>query len=119
MGMGDVTLTDFLLSYNLLSQESFPKPPIIISIQIEETLTFAHLIARKLRQHDERVIVHPSVISLKKALALAEKKHAKSIVFLGQREHQKETFEAKNMKTKKSESFNETSAFLEWLESND
>ncbi len=103
-GMGDVTLTDFLETHQLLKDFSKPETHILITYQDEAAEKEALMIAKKLRRNFN-VETYLEVVRPKKVFTLAEKKEIPFVAFIGEEELKNKQIQIKNLKTKESINF--------------
>lgn len=103
-GLGDVTLTDFLKTHELLPDLSLPKNDILLTFQDQLGKVKCLKLAQKLRVEEIRVITQLDPIKVKKVFPLAEKKGAKFVALMGSQELENESVQIKNMESK--EQFN-------------
>lgn len=99
-GLGDVTLTDFLKVHKLLPDLSTPKIDLFLSFQDEKGMNLALSMANQLRNSKVLVNFHPMVIKFNKVFPLAEKRGAKFVGLVGDKEALSQTIQIKSMKTK-------------------
>jgi histidyl-tRNA synthetase len=99
-GLGDVTLTDFLQTHNLLPSFATPESDLLITFQDEQALIPAQKLASQLRAEGANICSTFSKLKFKKVFALAEKKGAKFVALIGDRELAAERVQIKDMQTK-------------------
>ncbi|MCB9060248.1 MAG: histidine--tRNA ligase [Halobacteriovoraceae bacterium] len=104
-GMGDVTLTDFLKTHDLLPDLSTPKNDLFISFQHDDCRIFSFKLAHELRKADLRVVSNFSALKFKKVFPLAEKKGAHFVAFMDELELRDQSVQIKNTQTKEQKSF--------------
>ncbi|MBT3981094.1 MAG: histidine--tRNA ligase [Bacteriovoracaceae bacterium] len=97
-GMGDVTMQDFLKTHDLLPDLSTQKVDILLTSQIIEGETPCLLLANQLRAKGLMVSTQFGVTKLNKAFGLAEKRGAKFIGLIGDRELADKKIQIKNLK---------------------
>lgn len=105
VGLGDVTLVDFLETHQLMPKDPLESTQVFISFQIEDALLPCLQIAQKLRASGIYCELHPLKTKMKKVFTLAEKKNIPMIVFLGEDEIQNKTLQIKNTLNKQTQSF--------------
>ncbi len=99
-GLGDVTLTDFLVTHNLMPDFSSPETEVYITFQTDDGLKFALNFATKLRAEKIKCVVNLEPIKVKKLFSVAEKKGARFVTMIGTDEMASNTIQIKNMSTK-------------------
>ncbi len=105
-GLGDVTLTDFLTTHNLLPSDlTTPKNDVLITFQDNEAMTYAGKLAVMLRSYDLHVTTTFTKLKFKKVFPLAEKKGARFVVFLGSNELEQQTIQVKDLASKEQFNF--------------
>lgn len=116
-GLGDVTLTDFLVTHKLLPDFSKPNLDVIVSYQADTAYTKAVAVAKSLRGLDLKVETLLGTNNFKKVFTTAEKKGVKAVIFIGEDELSKNEVQLKNLKTKeqKNFSFNDTQKMKDFL----
>lgn len=107
-GLGDVTLTDFLESHDLLPDFSKPVNDIFISYQIEEGFQDLAPIVNHLRKNHKKVVNSLEPLKFKKVFSSAEKAGAKFVVLYGEQEKDKGIVLIKNSDTKEQKEFKVT-----------
>ena len=85
-GMGDVTLTDFLQTHQLLPDFSLAPIDLLISFQDPSGANTAVLLAERLRTQNRQVICEYAPCKIKKAFDLAQKRAARWLALIGTRE---------------------------------
>jgi histidyl-tRNA synthetase len=100
MGLGDVTLRDFLEVHNLLPNFDLPTNDIILTFQEEEGLEASLKLAHFLRQNKFKVLTCHEPLKFKKVFPLAEKKGAKFVTMMGSEELANNQIQLKNLMTK-------------------
>jgi histidyl-tRNA synthetase len=106
-GLGDVTLSDFLATHNLLPDFSTPSTDILITFQESAQMQYALKVCSQIREHWKKNIeFHPIAIKFKKGFQIAEKKQINNIVIIGADEMQNGMLSIKNLKTKESTQIN-------------
>ncbi|MFW5887430.1 MAG: histidine--tRNA ligase, partial [Bacteriovoracia bacterium] len=97
-GLGDVTLTDFLKTHDLLPPNcEKPKADVFLSFQIDTAATLALQLATQLRQKGLNVVTNLEPIKFKKVFSAAEKRGAKFVFRIDQRELENNEVQIKNM----------------------
>lgn len=120
LGMGDVTLSDFLKTHQLMPDLSKPDLDIMMTAQVEEALIPLSKLAILFRQEGFSVVMNYGITKLKKAFPLAQKRGAKFIVLMGQQELEKNQIVVKNLEMKEQKEFNYLSdqflkELIQWL----
>lgn len=100
MGLGDVTLRDFLEVHNLLPNFDLPINDVFLTFQEEDGLEATLKLAQILRQSDLKVVTSFEALKFKKVFPLAEKKGAKFVTMMGSDELLKNQIQLKNLSTK-------------------
>ena len=103
-GLGDVTLTDFLRTHDLLPNVETPKNDLLVTFQDENGLVEAQKLSAKLRMEGIKVCSTFSKLKFNKVFPLAEKKGARFIALIGGNELEQKVVQIKNLKSK--EQFN-------------
>ncbi|MFZ4713966.1 MAG: histidine--tRNA ligase [Bacteriovoracaceae bacterium] len=104
-GLGDVTLTDFLQTHNLLPDFTKVDLDVIVSYQTEAGYSRATCLSESLRSFDLKVETLLGVNNFKKVFSTAEKKGVDYVIFLGEEELNKNQVQIKNLKTKEQKIF--------------
>lgn len=107
-GMGDVTLTDFLRTHQLLPNFETQDIDLLLSYQCTEAEEKALSLGQKLRERKFNVSMQLGVSKIAKIFPLAEKQGASFVGIIGEDEVKKEIVQIKNMKTKEQLSFSWT-----------
>ncbi len=105
-GLGDVTLTDFLISHNLMPSFDQPENDILITYQDEKAKNSAFKLSSMLRERGLNVLTNLDSIKVKKVFPLAEKKGCRFVVLLGEQELSKNCVQIKNLSTKEQKEIN-------------
>lgn len=100
LGLGDVTLRDFLEVHNLLPNFDLPTNDLFMSFQDDAGLMLSLKLAEKLRHENFKIVTHLEALKLKKLFPLAEKKGARFVSILGDEELKNGCIQFKNLKTK-------------------
>ena len=100
LGLGDVTLRDFLEVHNLLPNFDLPTNDVLITYQEEIGLEPTLLLAKKLRKNNLKVLTSLEVLKFKKVFPLAEKKGARFVIMMGADEITQKKIQLKNLLTK-------------------
>ncbi len=100
LGLGDVTLRDFLESHKLLPNFDIPMNDVLVSFQTPNAATMAMNLGQKLRDQKLNVLCHLQDIKLNKVFSLAEKRGARFLILIGEEELSKNQFQLKNLSTK-------------------
>lgn len=104
-GLGDVTLTDFLKTHNLLPDFSIPENDLLMTFQTEAALPIQLKLANDLRKKGLKILTAMDTLKFKKVFPLAEKKGASFASFLGDQELDDQSIEIKNLKSKDQKKF--------------
>ncbi|RLA64694.1 MAG: histidine--tRNA ligase [Epsilonproteobacteria bacterium] len=100
LGLGDVTLMDFLKVHNLLPSFERPSNDLFVSFQTEEAKIPALKLAKELRSNNLNVITTLEPLKFKKIFPAAEKKGARFVAIFGDKELENNSVQFKNMQTK-------------------
>ncbi len=100
LGLGDVTLGDFLRTHKLMPDFSKPTTDLFLTFQDESARIPALNLASTLRHSGVKVTTHLDPIKFSKAFPLAEKRGAHFVSFMGERELANSTVQIKNLTTK-------------------
>jgi histidyl-tRNA synthetase len=100
LGLGDVTLRDFLEVHNLLPNFDLPCNDVLLTFQEDLGLAPALELAKLLRKKDFKVLTSLEAIKLKKVFPLAEKKGARFVVLMGADEISQNKIQIKNLQSK-------------------
>ena len=101
-GLGDVTLTDFLRTHNLLPDLSKNDVDIYLTFQSPNALAKNFELAAKVRELGLKSLNSLELIKFKKVFSNAEKFGAKFVSILGDKELEEGFFQVKNIETKES-----------------
>ena len=101
-GLGDVTLTDFLVTHKLLPDFSKNEVDLYLTYQSEEAVAKSFELSTEIRSLGFKVLNSLGPIKFKKVFSNAEKNGAKFAGLLGENELQGEFFQLKNLETKES-----------------
>jgi histidyl-tRNA synthetase len=104
-GLGDVTLTDFLKTHQLMPDFSKPINDIFIACQEENGLHLVQSFAQELRRNNLQVVTALEPLKFKKVFNMAEKSGAHSVALMGSDEIANKTVVLKNLKTQTQETF--------------
>jgi histidyl-tRNA synthetase len=99
-GLGDVTLTDFLKTHQLLPDFSTAHNDIFLTYQTPAGQSPCLQLARELRKRGLKVITGLSPLKIKKVFDLGSKHGASYVSLLGEREIETGSVEIKNLTTK-------------------
>jgi len=99
-GLGDVTLADFLHAHHLIPDFSLPQNDILLTIQDERCLSLLQHLAAYWRTQGLKVIAHFEPMKINKVFPLAEKRGAKWVALLGEKELAERSVQVKNMATR-------------------
>ncbi len=118
-GLGDVTLTDFLTTHNLLPNFEKPVNDVLITYQDEAGLVPTLKLATALRKLGQRVVTHPDAVKFKKVFALAEKRGALCLGLMGTSELEQGVIQIKDLAKKEQREFKLTDhqAIAEFIKS--
>lgn len=105
LGLGDVTLADFLSVHNLMPDFSKTDNDVLVSYQSEEALDFTLKVADLLRDANLKTISVLAKTKVKKVFSLAEKKGASFAVLIGDDELSSNSISIKNLSTKDQKNF--------------
>ena len=100
LGLGDVTLRDFLEVHNLLPNFDLPVNDVMLTFQEDAGLEVSLKLAQALRKNNLKVVTSLEAMKLKKAFPTAEKKGAKFVVLMGSEELTNDKIQLKNLATK-------------------
>ncbi|MFA6238780.1 MAG: histidine--tRNA ligase [Bacteriovorax sp.] len=100
LGLGDVTLRDFLEVHNLLPNFELPTNDVLISFQEEDALDTALKLAQALRRHNLKIVTSLEALKFKKVFPTAEKKGVKFVTLIGSDELTNNQVQIKNISTK-------------------
>lgn len=101
-GMGDVTLTDFLDTHQLIEKEVFPSLDILCTYQVAAAENVAWKLSIDLRKNNIKVEMMHGEQKSKKIVQFAEHKKHRFIIFIGDNEIQTNTIQLKNFSTKET-----------------
>lgn len=104
-GLGDVTLTDFLVTHQLLPDFSKQDIDLLVTFQTELGQYPAMKIAQDLRELNLKIETTLTTVNFKKVFGLAEKKGCDYLLLIGEDELEKKLVQIKNLKTKEQKSF--------------
>lgn len=100
LGLGDVTLRDFLEVHNLLPNFDLPENDVMMTFQdnggLEETLK----LAKALRKNNLKVVTGLEALKFNKVFPTAEKKGVKFVTLMGSDEIAQKKIQLKNLTTK-------------------
>lgn len=105
LGLGDVTLTDFLVVHNPMPSFDTPENDLMITYQDEGAYLLAIELASKLRKKGLNVVVHFGELKFKKVFPTAQKKGARWVSFMGETEIKQKSVQFKNMETRDQKEF--------------
>jgi histidyl-tRNA synthetase len=106
LGLGDVTLRDFLEVHNLLPDFDCPSNDIFLTFQEDAGLAATLELAKILRKNDIKVLTALESLKLKKIFPLAEKKGARFVGLMGADEISEKKIQLKNLQTKEQVTLN-------------
>ncbi len=101
-GMGDVTLTDFLETHQLIAKEIFPDIDILCTYQVASAENTAWKISTELRKKNIKVEMMHGEQKSKKIFQLAEYKKHRFVIFIGENEINTNSLQLKNLNTKEA-----------------
>lgn len=104
-GLGDVTLTDFLTTHNLLPDFERPVNDVLITYQDDAGLVPTLKLATSLRKLNLKVVTHPDSVKFKKVFALAEKRGALCLGLMGTSELEQGVIQIKDLAKKEQREF--------------
>lgn len=104
-GLGDVTLRDFLETHKLLPDLSTPDVDIMLSFQEEAALDKILKLSDELRSEGVKVYTQMDLLKFKKVFPLAEKRGARFVSLLGDKELSDGKIQIKNLETKEQKEF--------------
>lgn len=100
LGLGDVTLRDFLEVHNLLPNFDLPENDIMMTFQDNTGLEATLKLAKFLRNNHLKVVTCLEPLKFNKVFPIAEKKGVKFVTFMGSDEIAQEKIQLKNLMTK-------------------
>lgn len=100
LGLGDVTLRDFLEVHNLMPNFDLPVNDIMVTFQEDAGLESALKLAKALRKNDLKVVTSLEALKFKKVFPAAEKKGARFVTLMGSEELASGKIQLKNLATK-------------------
>ncbi len=102
-GLGDVTLADFLKTHKLLKEDVAHKSiDVFFTFQTSEATSHTMSIANEIRSLGFKVECELAPMKFKKIFKEAEKKGARFIAFIDQKELDNKKFQLRNMQTKEN-----------------
>lgn len=101
-GLGDVTLTDFLITHKLLPDFSKNNVDLYLTFQSEAALAKSFELADQIRELGFSVLNSLDTVKFKKVFQGAEKNGARFVALLGDQELEGEYIQIKNIETKQS-----------------
>jgi histidyl-tRNA synthetase len=104
-GLGDVTLTDFLNTHQLLPNLDFADNDVMVAYLDEESEITALKLSNQLRSEKLRVETSLGPLKFKKIFSTAEKKGHKFVLFLGENEIKNNIIQIKKLGTKETKEF--------------
>jgi histidyl-tRNA synthetase len=104
MGLGDVTLRDFLEVHNLLPNFDLPTNDIFLTFQEDDGLEATLKLAQLLRKNNLKVVTSLEALKFKKVFPTAEKKGVRFVTLMGSDELLKNQIQLKNLTTKEQHS---------------
>jgi histidyl-tRNA synthetase len=100
LGLGDVTLRDFLEVHNLLPNFDIPHNDVLVTFQEDDGLEAALNLAQTLRKNNLKIVTSLETLKFKKVFPTAEKKGVKFVTLMGSDELAKNQIQLKNLTTK-------------------
>jgi len=100
LGLGDVTLKDFLEVHNLLPNFDLPENDIMMTFQDNGGLEATLKLAKALRQNNFKVVTGLEALKFNKVFPTAEKKGVKFVTLMGSDEIAQKKIQLKNLTTK-------------------
>lgn len=101
-GLGDVTLTDFLLTHKLMPDLSKNEVDLYLTFQSDNALAKNFELADKVRAMGFKVLNSLETVKFKKVFSNADKFGARFASILGEKELEEGFFQVKNLTTKES-----------------
>lgn len=116
-GLGDVTLTDFLKTHNILPDFAKTDLDLLATFQVEEAKYIVTKLAHNLRENNLKVETHLSAVNFKKVFGVAEKKGCHFLLLMGSDEIETGDIIIKNLKHKTQEKFkiNDIQAMIKFI----
>lgn len=105
LGLGDVTLLDFLQTHKLIPNFDRPVNDLYITFQTEKAFSKSTEMANKLREEGLNIISTYGVTKFKKVFKEAEKKGASFVALIGDNELENEEVQIKNLANKEQVNF--------------
>ena len=105
LGLGDVTLKDFLEVHQLLPNFDIPINDVFVTFQEDSGLEMALALAKNLRKSKLKIITSLETLKLKKVFPIAEKKGAHFVILIGAEDINQKKIQLKNLKTKDQQTF--------------
>jgi histidyl-tRNA synthetase len=105
LGLGDVTLKDFLEVHQLLPNFDIPINDVFVTFQEDNGLEMALALAKNLRKNKLKIITSLETLKLKKVFPIAEKKGAHFVILIGAEDINQKKIQLKNLKTKDQQTF--------------
>lgn len=105
LGLGDVTLRDFLEVHNLLPNFDLPVNDVMVTFQEDTGLEAALKLAKELRKNNLKVVTSLEALKFKKVFPTAEKKGVKFVTLMGSEELAVNKVQLKNLTTKEQLTF--------------
>lgn len=104
-GLGDVTLTDFLTTHELLPNFEKPINDVLLTYQDDAGLVPTLKLATALRKLGLKVVTHPDSVKFKKVFSLAEKRGALCLGLMGSTELEQGVIQIKDLEKKVQREF--------------
>ena len=102
-GLGEVTLTDFLTTHNLLPDFSKAETDVLIAYLTPDAEKACFLLAERMRERGVKTEIVFGEAKPKKVFTQTEKKNYKAVAFIGEDELKNEVVQVKNLATRISE----------------
>lgn len=103
IGLGEVPLTEFLKSHNLLRDFSRPALDVLVTYQTHRAEKFAYHFAQNLRDAGFKAELMFGETKIKKVFSQADRKEVRFIAFFGDEEVSKEEVQLRNVGEKSAE----------------
>ncbi|HXH29962.1 MAG TPA: histidine--tRNA ligase [Bacteriovoracaceae bacterium] len=102
-GLGEVPLTEFLKSHNLVKDFSRPEIDVLISYQVPEGEPVALTLAEQMRSRKIKVEVAFGETKSKKVFSLSEKKNFRNVILIGEDEMKNREVQIKTLETRETQ----------------
>jgi len=114
-GLGDVTLTDFLVTHNLLPELTQSTTQVLFASIDNDSISYMSTWVQKLRDEGINVELYPFIAKPKKVMNYALKKGIHHISIIGNNEKELEKIEIKNLLTRESSSVESIEEIISFL----